>query len=140
MALPVGLQLARACVSVLCGAALGLCYDALRLPRLLFPGRLCAAVSDLLFCLGAAAALLSLGLGPGGGQLRLYMCAFAFLGFGLWRIGPGRLLARGEARAAALVRRGARLGLKKLKSVAKTLKKLAKVAKKHLQFQKDGLQ
>lgn len=140
MALPVSLQLARACAAVVCGAALGFFYELLRLPRLLFPGRAAAAVCDLVFCLGAAAALFTLGLGPGGGQLRLYMCAFAAAGFVLWRAAPGRLMARGEARLAALARRAARFCLQKLRSGAVFAKKLTKSAKKYLHFGKDGLQ
>ena len=140
MELPIGLQLARACASVVCGAALGLWYDLLRLPRLLFPGRAASAVCDLAFCLGAALALFTLGLGPGGGQLRLYMCACAALGFFLWRAAPGRLVARAERRAALLTRRGARFCLRKLRAGAFFAKNLAIRAKKHLQFRKDGLQ
>ena len=140
MALPVSLQLARACAGVVCGAALGLFYGLLRLPRLLLPGRGTDAACDLVFCLGAAAALFTLGLGPGGGQLRLYMCACAAGGFALWRAAPDRLLARGEARLAALLRRGARLCLEKLRRAAFFAKKIPKCAKKHLHFRKDGLQ
>ena len=140
MALPVGLQLAHACLSVVCGAALGLYYELLRLPRLLFPGRGTDAACDIAFCLGAAAALYTLGLGPGGGQLRLYACACAAVGFALWRAAPGRLLARGEARLAAFLRRGGRICLEKLRAAAVFAKKKPKCAKKHLHFRKDGLQ
>ena len=140
MALPISAQLARFCAGVVCGAALGLWYALLRLPRLVLPGRAVTAAADLLFCLGAACALFTLGLGPGGGQLRLYMCAAAGLGFALFSLGPGRLLSRAEAKAALLVRRGARFGLQKLKNGCILAKKLAKNAKKYLQFGKDGLQ
>lgn len=140
MALPIGLQLARACAAVLCGAALGLWYDLLRLPRLLLGSRWVSAAADLVFCLGAVLALFTLGLGPGGGQLRLYMCVCAALGFCLWRAAPGRLLARGEARLAAFARRGARFCLAKLKNGTIYAKKFTKFAKKHLHFGKDGLQ
>ncbi len=140
MALPIPLQLARACAAVVCGAALGLWYDLLRLPRLLLRARLVSAAFDLVFCLGAALALFTLGLGPGGGQLRLYMCACALLGFLLWRAAPGRLLAQGEARLAALLRRWGRSCRNGLKNRKNSAKKLWIYAKKHLHFGKDGLQ
>ena len=140
MAQPVSGQLARAAAAVLCGAALGLLYSLLRLPRLLLPRRAVTAVCDLLFCLLSALALFTLGLGPGGGQLRLYMCACAAGGFALWRLGPGRLLDAGAAMAARLARRGAAFARQKLKNAAIPAKKLAFFAKKHLQFRKDGLQ
>ena len=136
MALPIPLQLARACAAVLCGAALGLWYDLLRLPRLLLASRAAEAAADLTFCLGAALALFTLGLGPGGGQLRLYMCVCAALGFCLWRAAPGSFLARGQAFLAARLRRAAQQRPRR----AFRVKKFIKLAKKHLHFKKDGLQ
>ena len=46
MALPISAQLARFCAGVVCGAALGLWYALLRLPRLVLPGRAVTAVVD----------------------------------------------------------------------------------------------
>ena len=103
-----GAQLAQAAVSVLAGALLGLYYDLLRLPRALLRGSLCTALCDFLFCLGALLGLFTLGLGPGEGELRIFMLLAAAAGFLLWERSVGHLMQRGTGMLSDLLRKAAK--------------------------------
>ena len=140
MELSLSMQLAQAAVSVLFGAGLGLYYDLLRMPRLLFPGRISTVLCDLLFCFGALIGLFVLGLGPGEGQLRLFMCLFSLAGFVLWRLAPGRFLRAGEYAFAAVLKHSAQIAAAKAHFALHKLKKCAFFQKKSLQTEEDGLQ
>ena len=140
MELKLSAQLAQAAVSVLAGAGLGLYYDLLRLPRLLLPRRIITVACDFVFCLGALLGLFVLGLGPGGGQLRLFMCLFALGGFLLWRLAPGRFLQAGEAAFARLLKHSAQIIAPKARIALHKLKKSAIFKKKSFQKEQDGLQ
>lgn len=71
MELSITLQLTQACAAILTGAALGIFYDILKTLRLrIWP---ITVILDLIFWLVAAFVLFALGLGPGMGQLRLFM-------------------------------------------------------------------
>ena len=133
-------QLAQAAISVLWGAGLGLYYDFLRLPRLLFPGRVSTAVCDMFFCFGALLGLFILGLGPGEGQLRLFMCLFTLAGFVLWRLAPGHFLRAAEHTFAAALKHSAQIVAAKARIALHKLKKCAFFQKKSLQTEEDGLQ
>ena len=106
MEMPIASQLVQSAVSVLLGAALGLYYDVLRLPRLL-SGAFLSAVMDLLFWLGTFFCLFCLGLGAGEGQLRLFMFLASGLGFALWEAVPGAFIRTGETAAAAFLKQSA---------------------------------
>jgi len=73
MELSISLQLVQACAAILTGAALGVFYDVLKTLRLRLHIWPVTALLDLVFWLVAAFVLFALGLGPGGGQLRLFM-------------------------------------------------------------------
>ncbi|MGI5936810.1 MAG: spore cortex biosynthesis protein YabQ [Oscillospiraceae bacterium] len=73
MELSITLQLVQACAAILTGTALGVFYDILKTLRLRLHVWPVTAVLDLVFWLVAAFALFALGLGPGRGQLRLFM-------------------------------------------------------------------
>lgn len=133
-------QLAQAAVSVLAGAGLGLYYDLLRLPRLLFPCWLITVACDFVFCLGTLLGLFILGLGPGSGQLRLFMCLFAIVGFTLWRLAPGRFLHAGETALARLLKHSAQRIAAKARIALHKLKKSAFFKKMSFQKEQDGLQ
>lgn len=130
MELGIGLQFAQAAVSVLAGAALGLYYDLLRLPRLLFGGSVSTFLCDVLFCLGALLGLFTLGLGPGRGQLRLFMLLCTGIGFALWSFAPGRLIRRGETALAVSVKQSAQKLAFRLKQQHTHLKKMHEFFKK----------
>lgn len=103
-----GAQFAQAAVSVLAGALLGLYYDLLSLPRALLRGGVSTAICDLLFSLGALLGLFTLGLGPGEGELRIFMLLAAAAGFLLWELSAGRQIRRGALRLSELLRKGAK--------------------------------
>ena len=69
-------QLAEAAAVLLCGMGLGFVYQVLSCVRAR-RGRLASVICDVSFCLLAAASLFLMGMGPGGGELRLYMPAAA---------------------------------------------------------------
>lgn len=140
MELNISAQLAQTAISILAGAGLALYFDLLRLPRLLFPGWPSTFLCDALFCLGALFGLFTLGLGPGGGELRLFMCLFAGLGFVLWRSAPGRYLAAGERRLAKGLKQCAQKLAKRLKVSIHNLKKSGFFKKSSFQTKQDGLQ
>ena len=73
-------QAAQACASLAVGVSLGLFYDLLRILRQRLHSDIVTFVLDTLFWVGAGLGLFSLGLGPGGGELRLFMIAFSVLG------------------------------------------------------------
>ena len=130
MELKIGLQLAQAAAGVLAGALLGLYYDLLRLPRLLLGGSVSTFLCDVLFCLGALLGLFTLGLGPGRGQLRLFMLLCAGIGFALWACAPGRLIHRGEAAFASSVKQSAQKLAFRLKQQRTHFKKIGDFFKK----------
>ena len=130
MELRLGAQLAQAAVSVLFGAGLGLYYDLLRLPRLLHGGFLSTLLCDAAFSLGALLALFTLGLGPGGGQLRLFMLFAAGAGFALWEAAPGRPIAAGERFAVRALKQSAQKRAARRKERRTHSKKFAQKVKK----------
>ena len=83
MAAPVSAQLQTIAAVLLAGLALGALYDALAVLRS-GVGAVIGACADVLFCLCFAAALFLLGMGPGGGTLRLYMPPLTLGGMALW--------------------------------------------------------
>ena len=91
-------QLIEAAAVLLCGMGLGLVYQTLSCIRARH-GRLASALCDVMFCLIAAASLFLMGMGPGGGELRLYMPAAAAGGAAVYFLLFGSsvrpLLARG---------------------------------------------
>ena len=116
MALPALTQLCQSGWFVLLGAGLGLLYDILggARDRLKLP----AWAADGIFAFGVIAALFVGGMATLEGRPRLYMALVMLSGLALWRAGAspvtrpalGRLWAmgaRGAARLAAPVRRGA---------------------------------
>ena len=88
MPLPVSLQLSQAGLSLLLGMVLGLWYDLLKALRLRGRRRWLTDLLDLLFWLPAGLLLFVLGMGPGEGQLRIFMvlstCCGAVLYFCLF--------------------------------------------------------
>ena len=128
METPIAAQLVQSAVSVLLGAALGLYYDILRLPRLL-TGAFLSAVADLLFWLGAFFCLFCLGLGAGGGQLRLFMFLASGLGFALWELGPGVFIRSGETAAAVFLKQSAQKRAVRRKAGHTYFKKVLKFLK-----------
>ena len=87
---PISGQILQAAATLLAGIVLGLIYDVLRVIRTRSGALAVSLLADLLFCLMAGAALFLLGMGPGGGELRLYMPAAAMAGalLYLWFFGP----------------------------------------------------
>lgn len=84
MPLPVVLQLIQAGLSLALGAALGLWYDFLKALRLRARRRWLTDLLDLLFWLPAGVCLFALGMGPGYGQLRIFMVLSAACGATLY--------------------------------------------------------
>lgn len=80
MPLPVILQLTQAGLSLALGAVLGIWYDVLKALRLRVRRRWLTDLLDLLFWLSAGICLFILGMGPGYGQLRIFMVLSAVCG------------------------------------------------------------
>ena len=74
----------EAAATFLGGLGLGLLYEIFGELRSR-TGRLAGAALDVLFCILFAWALFLLGMGPGRGQLRLYMPLLTLLCMALWR-------------------------------------------------------
>ncbi|NCB50352.1 MAG: hypothetical protein EOM54_00530 [Clostridia bacterium] len=73
-------QAAQAAMAFALGTAMGLSYDFIKAFRLRMHSRFATAFFDALYCLPAALCLFAFGLGPGEGQLRLFMLVFVGLG------------------------------------------------------------
>ena len=140
MPLPVGLQLLQGWLSLLLGAGLGLWYDLLRGLRRTAGNAAVTALADLLFWIPAGTALFALGMGPGQGQLRLFMLLSAGCGAVLYfcllsdRVLPAALALWGSWA------RGAKMLPKPLHGVKKAWTKWREARKKPLQNGKNGLQ
>jgi len=67
-------------LSCVTGGMLALVYDLLRAVRRKVRGLISAALADLFFWIIAGAALFTLGMSAGGGQLRIFMLVFALIG------------------------------------------------------------
>ena len=76
-------QILEAAATLLTGFGLGLLYQVLGALRR-HCGRPAVAALDVLFCAVFAGALFCLGMGPAGGQLRLYMPLLALGGMAVW--------------------------------------------------------
>ena len=90
------LQQSRAlCQALLLGGAMGVVYDLFRILRVRVHVRLLGPVLDLLFWLGATAALFLWSQEAWGGRVRLYGAAFCLAGGGLyfWAVSPWFLRA-----------------------------------------------
>ena len=74
---PLDTQLLIAAATVLTGVSLGFVYDIFRVIRQRSGKTAAAVICDVLFCAVTAAVLFLLGMGPGGGDMRLYMPAAA---------------------------------------------------------------
>ena len=121
---------------MLLGVLLGLVYDGMRTVRRNSRLRVLAFGLDLLFWLGATAALFALTLLRDDGRVRIYHMAAVLLGGGVYfatlsrLVLPALLWAAGVVRrvwrfCTAPIRRMGRAGKKVLKSQKKTLSKLA---------------
>ena len=77
-------QLQVLCQALLLGGAMGLAYDLLRIVRVRLRLPLAEGALDLLFWLGATAALFVWSQGAWGGQVRWYGAVFCLLGGGAY--------------------------------------------------------
>lgn len=125
MQYPVSVQLMEAAAAVLTGAALGIVYELFRCIRL-HSTRIGAALADILFCLLAAWSLFLLGMGPGRGNLRLYMPAAALGSAALSSMLFGGAVRAAFEAAARIVSAVAGVFLKPWRMIAGQLKKFGK--------------
>ena len=119
---PISGQLIEAAATLLTGLALGLVYDVFRVLRERARLLLLPLALDALFCLLTASALFLRGMGPGRGELRLYMPVVCALGALVY-----------FALFGGAVRASLRRGLDALKAAAifllRTIKKFFKILK-----------
>ncbi|MEG1633128.1 MAG: spore cortex biosynthesis protein YabQ [Oscillospiraceae bacterium] len=117
---PISEQAAQAALALIAGVALGLAYDLVKAFRLKLRSPFFTASADVLFCLAAALGLFAFGLGPGGGQLRIFMLIF---------IGVGTAVYAGLISSTALPVFGAFAGAT-MRSIRVLLRPAVKIAAK----------
>jgi spore cortex biosynthesis protein YabQ len=84
---PITQQMAQAAASLITGAGLGIFYDLLRAFRRRCKAFVVTLALDVVFWIGAALVLFTLGLGPGNGELRIFMLIFVLGGAVLYFLG-----------------------------------------------------
>ena len=118
---------------MLLGVLLGLVYDGMRTVRRNSRLRVLAFGLDLLFWLGATAALFALTLLRDDGRVRIYHMAAVLLGGGVYFATLSRLVLPALLWAAGVVRRVWRFCTAPIRRMGRTGKKVLKSQKKHFQ-------
>ena len=124
-------QAALAALSLILGAAMGLVYDLFKAFRLRVRRKGFTAFSDMLYCALAALILFAFGMGPGGGQLRLYMVIAVCVGAAVYGFLASRTVlavfsrfADAAARAWHVMWRPVKRALQKMKKILKNIKNI----------------
>jgi uncharacterized membrane protein YeaQ/YmgE (transglycosylase-associated protein family) len=125
---PISGQILQAASTLLVGLALGLVYDLFRAVRMR-TGTLAGVVCDVSFCVVTAAALFLLGMGPGRGELRLYMMAVAFIGAMAYFALFGRYVRRYTARFFALMGKAVAILCIPMAKLRMVFKKFSQISK-----------
>ena len=140
MPLPVVQQLLQGWLSLLLGAGLGLGYDLLRALRRTAGRKTVTALLDFLFWIPAGTALFALGMGPGQGQLRLFMLLSSICGVVLYFCLLSAKILPGAQALWQCWANGAKMLSKPFLGVKKAWIKLWRMRKKAFQIRKNGLQ
>jgi len=137
MNLPVSTQLAQTAAALAVGASLGLYYDILRVIRQKSGRYFVTLILDTVFWIGAVLALFALGLGPGLGELRMFMVCAVGLGGLIYFLGMSKLVIwvlSGSFDISAKILRFILQPLKRIiELIKKALKKLSEKVKKPFQ-------
>ena len=139
MTTDVALQVQSLCRAVLLGGALGVVYDLMRVIRRRCPRPLLGGALDLLFWLGATAALFRFSHDAWNGQVRLYGALFCLLGgcAYFWGISP-LVVALGMA-LAGLLRRFLGILAVPVRVLGRIFKRFGKILKNTFLSKKNGV-